>query len=71
MWKQLVNLFWPLFGWEFPRGIPDNWLDYFMVMFRNSYVPDLSYVFIFEVAGFTIILLFILIRWKKARTWPL
>jgi membrane-bound metal-dependent hydrolase YbcI (DUF457 family) len=66
MWMQPVNLFWPLFGWKFPRGTPDNWLDYFMVMFRNSYIPDLSYVFISDVVGFTIVFLFIVKRWKAA-----
>lgn len=59
MWRQPVNLLWPLLGWRFPRGIPDDWLDYFLVMFRNSYIPGFSYDFISETIGLIIIILFI------------
>ncbi len=60
MWMQPANLIWPLLGWIFPRGVPEDWLDYFLVMFRKSYVPDFSYDFIFETIGFIIVMLFIL-----------
>lgn len=59
MWRQPVNLLWPLLGWRLPRGIPDDWLDYFLVMFRNSYIPAFSYDFISETIGLIIIILFI------------
>jgi len=68
LWTQPATLLWPLLGWKFPGGTaPDYWLDYFLVMFQNSYIPDLSYVFISEAVGFIIILLF-LFSWMKERS---
>lgn len=59
MWTEPVIFLWPLLGWGFPRGTPDNWLDYFLAMFRNSYRPGFSYDFISEVVGFVIMMFFI------------
>ena len=68
LWTKPATLLWPLLGWKFPGGTaPDNWLDYFLIMFRNSYIPDISYVFISEAVGFIIILLF-LFSWMKERS---
>lgn len=60
MWMQPVTFFWPMLGWKFPRGIPENWYDYFLVMLKKSYIPEFSYDFIFEAIGFTVVMLFIL-----------
>ncbi|MCZ7393340.1 MAG: metal-dependent hydrolase [Candidatus Methanoperedens sp.] len=57
MWMEPAILLWPLLGWSFPRGTPDNWFDYFLVMTRNSYTVGLSYDFIAEVIGFIIMTL--------------
>ena len=62
MWTQPVNLLWPLFGWGFPHGVLEHPADYFLSMFRESFVPDFSYVFISEAIGFTIIILFIVMH---------
>lgn len=62
MWTEPAIFFWPLLGWGFPRGAPDNWLDYFLVMFRNSYMPGFSYDFISEVVGF-IALVFLALKY--------
>lgn len=60
LWEEPVNFFWPLFGWMFPTGKAYDWIDYFLNMFRSSYVPGFSYVFISELLGSIILLLFVL-----------
>ncbi|VVB85944.1 LexA-binding, inner membrane-associated putative hydrolase [uncultured archaeon] len=60
MWTEPAILLWPLLGWSFPRGVPENRLDYFLVVFRNSYMPGFTYDFVSETLGFIIIMLFVL-----------
>lgn len=57
MWTEPAVLLWPLLGLTFPKGTPDDWLDYFLIMTMKSYMPSLSYDFISEVIGFIIITL--------------
>ncbi len=60
MWNMPQTLFWPLLGWDFPKGVNcDNWFTLFFFMFKNSYVPDISYAFVSEVMGLAIVLLFV------------
>ncbi|MBU3966633.1 MAG: metal-dependent hydrolase [Euryarchaeota archaeon] len=61
LWEKPVNFFWPLFGWMFPPGKSEDWINYFLDMFRSSYVPGFSYVFISESLGSIIIMLFVLV----------
>ena len=58
--RKHVNFFWPIFGWMFPPGKSEDWINYFLDMFRNSYIPGFSYVFISELLGAIIIMLFVL-----------
>ncbi len=67
LWEKPVNFFWPLFGWTFPPGKADDWINYFLNMLRSSYVPGFSYVFISELLGSIIIMLFVL-RYSFSRT---
>lgn len=61
IWNNTATFFWPVFGWSFPRRmVHDNWLDYFIQAFRRTYIPDFSFGFIFELVGFSIIMIFIL-----------
>ncbi len=60
MWTEPAIFLWPMLGWIFPRGTPDNWLDYFFVMTKNSYTVGLSYDFISEVIGSIAIIFFAL-----------
>ena len=60
MWNMPQTLFWPLFGWSFPQGVNcDNWFALFFIMFRDSYVPDISYAFVSEMIGLAIVLVFV------------
>ena len=53
MWEIPATLFYPLFGFGFPKGtvIGENWYEYFLLAFTKSYVPALSYVFVSEITG--------------------
>ncbi len=66
MWANPVTFFWPLFGWSFPEGCPDHTgLEYFIVMFKRSFEPELSLCFISELLGMVIIIFFIVSSIKK------
>jgi hypothetical protein len=53
MWEMPATLFYPLYGFGFPKGtvIGENWYEYFLLAFTKSYVPALSYVFASEIMG--------------------
>ena len=60
MWNMPQTLFWPLYGWDFPKGVNcDNWFTLFFFMFKNTYIPDISYAFVSEVIGLGIVLVFV------------
>ncbi|AKB76723.1 hypothetical protein MSHOH_0240 [Methanosarcina horonobensis HB-1 = JCM 15518] len=59
MWNSPRAFFWPLLGWEFPRDtFSGSFIEYFMRILNNSYNPAYSSVFISEIIGLGIILLF-------------
>jgi len=61
MWMNPEIFFWPFLGWKFHPGTPpDYWLDYFMIMAKNSFTPDFSLTFISEVLGLGIIVIYIM-----------
>ncbi|MEZ5336031.1 MAG: metal-dependent hydrolase [Methanolobus sp.] len=64
MWRTPATLFWPLFGWEFPKGIySSGLLDYFYRILMNTYSLENSYTFLSEMLGI-IILIVIGIKYK-------
>ncbi len=66
MWSNPSTLFWPFFGWNFPRGSQDyTGLEYFIKMFKRSFEPELSLCFISELLGMVIIIFFIVSSIKK------
>ncbi|MCZ7355885.1 MAG: metal-dependent hydrolase [Candidatus Methanoperedens sp.] len=71
LWTQPALLLWPLFGWGLPHGTPpDNWIDYFTIMFRRSIHPEFSFDFVAEAVGFAVIAICVLaclISRRKAR----
>ncbi len=67
MWNTPQTLFWPLLGWQFPDGYHSaGILDYFLSIFSNAYTPAISYVFISELLGLSILIVAGVIR-KKGR----
>jgi membrane-bound metal-dependent hydrolase YbcI (DUF457 family) len=59
MWNSPRAFLWPLLGWEFPRDtFSGGFIEYFMAILNNSYNPASSSVFIPEIIGLGIILLF-------------
>ncbi|AKB17359.1 MULTISPECIES: metal-dependent hydrolase [unclassified Methanosarcina] len=59
MWNSPEVLFWPLLGWKFPKDtLSGSFIEYFMKILSNSYNPASTSVFIPEIIGLGIILLF-------------
>lgn len=59
MWNSPEVLFWPLLGWKFPKDtLSGSFIEYFMKILTNSYNPASTGVFIPEIIGLSIILLF-------------
>lgn len=59
MWNSPAALFWPFLGWEFPRDtFSGSFIEYFMGILNRSYDPAYSGVFVPEIIGLGIILLF-------------
>ncbi|WP_440956448.1 metal-dependent hydrolase [Methanosarcina sp. Mfa9] len=55
MWAKPHTLFWPAFGWEFPKVCCyGGGLDYFLNMATIGYVPSLCPCFITEFIGLII-----------------
>ena len=57
--RNKVNYWFVAFGAILPDLIDKNWFALFFFMFKNSYVPDISYTFVSEVMGLAIVLLFV------------
>jgi hypothetical protein len=63
MWGEPRILFWPLFGWSFPKGTIDNatiGLEYLLTLFKNSFSLNISPVSIPEILGMGVISILIL-----------
>jgi hypothetical protein len=59
IWNSPRAFLWPLLGWEFPKDtLSGGFIEYFMRILTNSYDPAYSGVFIPEIIGLGIILLF-------------
>ena len=58
MWSEPQTLFWPLLGFEFPAKGYASFYDYLSGIL-SEYKPSLSHVFISEVMGLAVILLFL------------
>lgn len=63
MWLTPETLFFPVFGFEFPQGaVESHWWDFFLGCFFGTYSPlrgaELSYVFVSEMVGFSVLLAF-------------
>ena len=63
MWGEPRILFWPLFGWSFPKGTIDNatiGLEYLLTLFENSFSLNISPASIPEILGMGVISILIL-----------
>ncbi|WP_440946671.1 metal-dependent hydrolase [Methanosarcina sp. T3] len=59
IWNSPEVLFWPFLGWKFPKDtLSGGFIEYFMKILNNSYNPASAGVFIPEIVGLSIILLF-------------
>lgn len=59
MWNSPRAFLWPFLGWDFPRDtFSGGFIEYLMTVLNNSYNPAYSSVFIPEIIGLGIILLF-------------
>ncbi len=68
LWMTPQTLFWPLMGWQFPDGYYSTGiLDYFLGIFRNAYTPALSYVFVSEIIGISILCIAGIAHFKKSK----
>ena len=66
MWLSPKTLFYPFFGFGFPQGVVEkHWWEYFLRCLFGTYLPltemgfDLSYAFVSELVGISILLTFI------------
>ena len=63
MWGEPRILFWPLFGWSFPKGTIDNatmGLEYLLTLFKNSFSLNISPASFPEILGMGVISILIL-----------
>ncbi len=60
MWNSPRAFLWPFLGWEFPRDtLSGGFIEYFMRILNNSFNPAHTGVFIPEIIGIGIIILFV------------
>ena len=63
MWTNSRTLYWPLFGWSFPKGTVDNatiGIEYLATLFKNSFSLNISPASIPEILGMGVIFILIL-----------
>jgi hypothetical protein len=66
VWGRPQTFLWPLLGWSFPRDSIDyTGLEYLIKMLESSFKPELSQIFIAEVMGMGIIVIFAGVWIKK------
>jgi hypothetical protein len=58
IWSEPETLFWPLLGFEFPTKEHASFYEY-IERIISEYTPSLSHVFISEIIGLVIILIFL------------
>jgi hypothetical protein len=72
MWATPQTLFWPLFGWNFPKDQIADGLEFLLMLFKESFIPEFSngYIpahdFIPEIIGMIVIII-LAITWLKER----
>lgn len=67
MWTQPTTFFWPVCGWDFPyKGGYGNGAGYLFAMFSKPFSPDLSIFLILEFIGLTIIVLMLILKFRKS-----
>jgi hypothetical protein len=67
MWRGPQTLLWPLLGWSFPRkSIDYTGFEYLLKLLEKSFQPELSMIFIEELMGMVVIVIFAVI-WVKKR----
>jgi membrane-bound metal-dependent hydrolase YbcI (DUF457 family) len=58
MWNSPEVLFWPLWGWNFPKDtISGSFIEYLMLILNRSYTFAFTEVFISEMIGLFIIII--------------
>jgi membrane-bound metal-dependent hydrolase YbcI (DUF457 family) len=65
MWKTPKTLFWPFFGWSFPKDNIDNGIAFLLMLFKESFIPKFSQSFIPEIMGMIVIVILTL-SWLKS-----
>jgi len=66
MWATPQTLFWPLFGWYFPKNPIVNVLGFLFMLFKKSFTPEFSQDFLPEIIGMMVIVILAL-NWLKGR----
>jgi len=72
MWAVPQTLFWPLFGWNFPKDEIVDVLGFLLMLFKESFIPQFSnsfipaHTFIPEIIGMMVIVI-LAICWLKER----
>lgn len=72
MWATPQTLFWPLFGWSFPKDQISDGLAFLLMLFKESFIPEFSQglipdrTFIPEIIGMFVIFILAL-NWLKNR----
>ena len=66
MWETPQTLFWPLFGWYFPKDQIANGLEFLFILFKESFTLEFSHVFIPEIIGMLVIVILAL-NWLKGK----
>jgi hypothetical protein len=66
MWATPQTLFWPLFGWSFPKDQIVDGLAFLLMLFKESFIPEFSQDFIPEIIGMIVIVILAL-NWLKNR----
>ncbi|AKB84287.1 metal-dependent hydrolase [Methanococcoides methylutens] len=65
MWKTPQIFFWPVFGWNFPKGHSyESFPEYFMNIVKHVYNPDFTFALLAEVIGMLVVL-FLLYKYRK------
>ncbi|MDA0524634.1 metal-dependent hydrolase [Methanococcoides alaskense] len=66
MWLVPQTFLWPVMGWEFPQGsVYGGFSHYISVVTTNSFAPEVSNTYMFELAGLGVFI--VVIYWQLFR----
>ncbi|NPE30827.1 metal-dependent hydrolase [Methanococcoides sp. SA1] len=66
MWTVPQTFLWPALGWEFPHGsVYGGFSHYLSIVTTNSFAPEVSNTYMFELAGFGVFI--VVIYWQLFR----